>query len=62
MATLQIKGIREGLYEEIKKVAEFENRSVNQRVLFLITDFLARRRELKTLRWPADVLLELSGS
>ena len=62
MANLQIKGIHDELYEEIKKVAEAENRSVSQQVLFLIRDFLARRRELKTLSWPADVLLELSGS
>jgi hypothetical protein len=62
MANLQIKGVHDELYEEIKKVAEAENRSVSQQVLFLIKDFLARRRELKTLRWPADVLLELSGS
>jgi len=62
MANLQIKGVHDELYEEIKKVAEAENRSVSQQVLFLIRDFLARRRELKTLSWPADVLLELSGS
>ena len=62
MANLQIKGVQDELYEEIKEVAEAENRSVSQQVLFLIRDFLARRRELKTLSWPADVLLELSGS
>jgi hypothetical protein len=62
MANLQIKGVHDELYEEIKRVAEAENRSVSQQVLFLIRDYLARRRELKTLKCPADVLLELSGS
>ena len=62
MANLQIKGVHDDLYEEIKKVAEAENRSVSQQVLFLIRDYLARRRELQPLKCPADVLLELSGS
>ena len=62
MANLQIKGVRDELYEEIKKVAEAENRSVSQQVLFLIRDYLTRRRELKALKCPADVLLGLSGS
>jgi hypothetical protein len=43
MANLQIKGVQDDLYEEIKKVAEAENRSVSQQVLFLIRDYLARR-------------------
>jgi hypothetical protein len=62
MANLQIKGVHDELYEEIKKVAEAENRSVSQQVLFLIRDYLARLKGLKTLRSPAQVLLELSGS
>jgi len=35
MANLQIKGIDNELYEEIKKIAAEENRSVSQRPLFL---------------------------
>ena len=62
MATLQIKRVREELYEEIKKVADSENRSVSQQVRFLIRDYLTRRRELQSVKCPADVLLELSGS
>jgi hypothetical protein len=62
MANLQIKGVHDELYEEIKKVAEAENRSVSQQVLFLIRDYLTRRRELQTSKCPADVLLGLSGS
>ena len=62
MANLQIKGVHDELYEEIKKVAEAENRSVSQQVLFLIRDYLTRRRELQSAKCPADVLLGLSGS
>jgi hypothetical protein len=62
MANLQIKGVQDDLYEEIKKVAEAENRSVSQQVLFLIRDYLARQKAIKRLRSPAQVLLELSGS
>ena len=62
MANLQIKGVQDHLYEEIKKVAEAENRSVSQQVLFLIRDYLARQKALKRLRSPAQILLELSGS
>ena len=62
MANLQIKGVQDDLYEEIKKVAEAENRSVSQQVLFLIRDYLARQKALKRLSSPAQVLLELSGS
>jgi len=62
MANLQIKGVNDQLYEEIKKVAEAENRSVSQQVLFLIRDYLAKRKELTSLRSPAQVLLELAGS
>ena len=62
MANLQIKGVNDQLYEEIKKVAEAENRSVSQQVLFLIRDYLAKRKGLTSLRSPAQVLLELAGS
>ena len=62
MANLQIKGVNDQLYEEIKKVAEAENRSVSQQVLFLIRDYLAKRKQVKTLRSPAQVLLDLAGS
>lgn len=44
MANLQIKGIDDRLYEEIKKLATEENRSVSQQTLMLIKDYLAKRR------------------
>jgi len=62
MANLQIKGIDDGLYAEIKKLAADENRSVSQQVLFLVKEYLNRRHHLRTLKTPAQVLLELSGS
>jgi len=62
MANLQIKGIQDDLYGEIKKLAAAENRSVSQQVLFLLREYLARKKYLNTLKSPAQVLLELSGS
>ena len=62
MANLQIKNIDEGLYEEIKKAASAENRSVSQQVLSLIRDYLAKRKQVSKLKSPAQVLLELSGT
>jgi len=62
MANLQIKNIDEGLYEEIKRAASAENRSVSQQVLTLIRDYLAKRKQVSKLKSPAQVLLELSGT
>ncbi len=62
MANLQIKGIQDELYEEIKKLASSENRSVSQQVLFLVKEYLAKRKHLAAAKSPAQVLLELSGS
>ena len=62
MANLQIKNIQDELYEEIKKLAAAENRSVSQQVLFLVKDYLAKRKRLTAAKSPAQVLLELSGS
>lgn len=62
MANLQIKGMDDALYEEIKKLAADENRSVSQQTLFLIREYLAKRRSIHRLKTPAQLLLELSGS
>ena len=62
MANLQIKGIEDELYKELKKMASEENRSVSQQALFLVKEYLARKRHLRALRTPAQVLLDLSGS
>jgi len=62
VANLQIKGIQDELYEEIKKLAAAENRSVSQQVLFLLKQYVARAKHPGTLDTPAQVLLALSGS
>ena len=62
MANLQIKGIQDALYAEIKDIASAENRSVSQQILFLVKEYLARRKGFHALKTPAQVLLELSGS
>jgi hypothetical protein len=62
MANLQIKGIEDNLYAEIKKLAADEDRSVSRQVLFLVKEYLTKRHLLRTLKTPAQVLLELSGS
>ena len=62
MANLQIKGIQDALYEEIKDMASAENRSVSQQILFLVKEYLARRKGFQACKTPAQVLLELSGS
>jgi hypothetical protein len=62
MANLQIKGIQDELYEEIKKLAAAENRSISQQVLFLLKQYLAQTKRLSTPETPAQVLLALSGS
>jgi hypothetical protein len=62
MANLQIKGIDEHLYAQIKKLAAAENRSVSQQILYLAKEYLGRRKTIQASRTPAQVLLELSGS
>ena len=62
MANLQIKGIDDGLYAQIKNLAASENRSVSQQVLFLIKEHLSKKKHLDAIKPPARVLLELSGS
>jgi len=62
MANLQIKNVEDNLYEEIKKLASAENRSVSQQVLFLVKEYLTKRKHLTATKSPAQVLLDLSGS
>lgn len=62
MANLQIKGIEDRLYEEIKRMAAEESRSVSQQVLFVMKEYIARRHQMGKLKTPAQALLELSGS
>ena len=62
MSNLQIKGIDESLYTQIRELAVREHRSISQQVLFLVKDYLAKGKPLRTTQTPAQVLLQLSGS
>lgn len=62
MSNLQIKGVDEGLYQDLKQLAAEENRSVSQQVLFLIRRSLARKRQVRQAESGAEVLLSLAGS
>jgi len=62
MANLQIKGIDDGLYAQLKSIAASENRSVSQQVLFLLKNYLAKKPRIQEAKTPAQVLLDLSGS
>lgn len=61
MANLQIKGIQEELYAQLKELAAADNRSVAQEVVSLIKEHLAGRGRQRK-RTSAQILLDLSGS
>ena len=62
MANLQVKGIDDDLYDQLKKLALNENRSISQEIIFLIKTHLSVKKTASSLRTPAEVLLQLSGS
>jgi hypothetical protein len=62
MPNLQIKGIDERLYQQLKRLAADENRSVSQQVLFLIRNHLAQKRRTYEPETAAQSLLALTGS
>ena len=62
MANLQIKNIDERLYQQFKRLAANENRSVSQQVLYLIRNHLSRKGRLQPEEAAAQVLLDLAGS
>jgi plasmid stability protein len=62
MANLQIKNIDDDFYKEIKALADAENRSVSQQVIFLVKDYLSKRQTISKMKTPAQMLLEISGS
>ncbi len=62
MANLQIKGIEDDLYAEIKNLAAAENRSVSQQILFLAKEYLAKKKGISQVGTSAQTLLDLSGS
>jgi len=62
MANLQIKGIDDDLYNEIKNMAASQNRSVSQQVLMLIRNYLTKQHQIEVTKSPVQVLIDLSGS
>ena len=62
MANLQIKGVDDALYSQLKKLAAAKDRSVSQQVLHLIRTYLATEKRATLLKTPARTLLELAGS
>ena len=62
MANLQIKGIDDDFYKQIKELAVAENRSVSQQILYLTRRYLALPKDPGNARTGAEVLLELAGS
>ena len=62
MANLQIKGIDDDLYNDIKRLAASQNRSVSQQVMMLIRQYLSKQHQIEKTKSPVQVLLELSGS
>lgn len=62
MANLQIKGIDDHLYAQIKQLAASENRSISQQILFLVKRYMANKQQFEKTRTSAQTLLELAGS
>ena len=62
MANLQIKGIEDALYTQIKELAASENRSISQQILFLVNRYMANKKQFQKTKMPAQILLELAGS
>jgi hypothetical protein len=62
MANLQIKGMNDDFYAQIKALASSENRSISQQILFMTKEYLLKRQQVQSAKLPAQVLLELSGS
>ena len=62
MSNLQIKGIDDNLYKEIKNLAASRNRSVSQQVLMLIRQYLSKQHRIEKSKSPVQVLLDLAGS
>ena len=62
VANLQVKGIDDVFYEDLKRLAASESRSVSQQVVVILRDYVAKKERLGKIKTPAEVLLELAGS
>ena len=62
MANLQIKGMNDDFYAQIKVLAGSESRSVSQQIIFMTKEYLLKKQQVQAAMMPAQVLLELSGA
>lgn len=62
MANLQVKGIDDSFYEDLKQLAAAESRSVSQQVVVILREYLAKRPAVARAQTSAEVLLGLAGS
>jgi hypothetical protein len=62
MANLQVKGIDDRLYQELKALAESQNRSISQEVIYLLKMHVTKAQHIRKGKTPAQVLLDLGGS
>ena len=62
MANLQVKGMDDSLYDQLKRQAAVENRSVSQEIILLIKSHLGARTAQRAASSPAETLLQLAGS
>lgn len=60
MATLQVKGMDDALYQALAARAAQDNRSISQEVVTVIQDYLARPRS--SVREANEAFLELCGA
>jgi plasmid stability protein len=60
MATLQIKGIDDRLYEALRARAEMDNRSISQEVVAILQEHLGRPPQ--DARKANEAFMELVGS
>ena len=59
MATLQVKGIDNQIYETLRRRAEMDNRSISQEVISIIKEYLSR--PIKQTEKATQEFLKLSG-
>jgi len=62
MANLQIKGMNDDFYAQIKALAGSESRSVSQQILFMTREYLLKKQQIQAAKMPAQVLIELVGA
>lgn len=62
MANLQVKGMDDDLYNQLKELAAAENRSVSQEIIHMVKSYLAFQKVHRQTPTPAGMLLRLAGS